>query len=82
MDRKLPGTFQQLMNEFPEVAAAHERMAEAVDKIGTLDQKTCALIKIGISVGAGLESALRSHVRRALDAGRRGKKFSKRFFKG
>ena len=67
--RKLPGTFQQLIDAFPELAAAHEQMAQAVERTGPLDRKTCSLIKIGISVGAGLESALRSHVRRALEAG-------------
>lgn len=67
--RKLPGTFQQLIDAFPELADAHEQMAQAVERTGPLDRKTCSLIKIGISVGAGLESALRSHVRRALEAG-------------
>ena len=36
---------------------------------GPLDAKTLALIKIGICIGAGLESALRSHVRRAMQHG-------------
>jgi 4-carboxymuconolactone decarboxylase len=40
-----------------------------VEAAGPLDAKTLALIKIGICVGAGLESALRSHVRRAMQHG-------------
>lgn len=66
---KLPGTYRQLHETFPEITEAHDQMALAVERSGPLDAKTCALIKIGVSVGAGLESALRSHVRRALQAG-------------
>lgn len=67
--RKLPGTYQQIVDRFPDLAAAHDQMSEAVDRIGALDTKTAALVKIGISLGAGLESAVRSHVRRAKEAG-------------
>ncbi len=66
---QIPGTYRQLMEAFPEITAAHDQMASAVEHAGPLDNKTCALIKIGVSVGAGLESALRSHVRRAKQAG-------------
>ena len=68
-DSSLPSVYQRIVNEYPAVAAAHDQMAEAVDGMGPLDAKTCSLIKIGISVGAGLESAVRSHVRRATQAG-------------
>ncbi|QDT65118.1 carboxymuconolactone decarboxylase family protein [Calycomorphotria hydatis] len=66
---KLPKTFREFSARFPELANAHQTTAEYVDKISDLDTKTCALVKIGISLGAGLESALRSHVRRAKQAG-------------
>ena len=62
---KLPKTFQQFTERFPELAAAHQQIGQTVDQIGPLDDKTRCLIKIGICVGGGLESALRSHVRRA-----------------
>ncbi|MGN6369691.1 MAG: carboxymuconolactone decarboxylase family protein [Phycisphaerae bacterium] len=66
---KLPGTFKEFVRRFPELGAAHEKVAKAVEGMGPLDAKGCALVKIGICVGAGLESALRSHVRRAMQAG-------------
>ncbi len=69
MAQPLPNVYQRIVAEYPEVAAAHDAMAEAVEGVGPLDKKICALVKIGISVGAGLESAVRSHVRRATDAG-------------
>ncbi len=66
---KLPGTYLRFIEKFPELGQAHESVAKAVDEAGPLDRKTCELIKIGLSVGAGLESAVRSHVRRAMQHG-------------
>ncbi len=66
---ELPGTYRKLMELYPDITTAHDQMANAVENSGPLDAKTCALIKIGVSVGAGLESALRSHVRRAKQSG-------------
>ena len=66
---KLPGTFLQFSARFPGLAAAHDAMTDAALAAGPLDAKTCSLVKIGVSLGAGLESAVRSHVRRACEAG-------------
>ncbi|MEQ9617102.1 MAG: carboxymuconolactone decarboxylase family protein [Phycisphaerales bacterium] len=68
-ESKLPGTYLRFAARFPELAASHERVARAVDAEGHLDEVTRELIKIGICLGAGLESAMRSHVRRASQAG-------------
>lgn len=68
-DPKLPGTYLRFIAKFPELGEAHEAVAKAVDVAGPLDRKTCELIKIGLSAGAGLESAVRSHVRRAMQHG-------------
>lgn len=68
-NEKLPATFRNFVQKFPELGRAHEQIASAAEKAGPLDRKTCHLIKIGLSVGAGLESATRSHVRRAMEAG-------------
>ncbi len=65
----LPGTYRDFVGKFPELGRAHELVARAADKAGPLDAKTLALIKIGVCLGAGLESALRSHVRRAMQHG-------------
>jgi alkylhydroperoxidase/carboxymuconolactone decarboxylase family protein YurZ len=66
---KVPQTYKDFITKFPELGAAHERVAKAVEKAGPLDAKTCHLIKMGISIGAGLDSAFRSHVRRAMQQG-------------
>ncbi len=68
-DHNLPSTFRRFATQFPGVVACHENMAKAVDAAGPLDAKTRALIKIGICVGAEMESALRSHVQSARQAG-------------
>jgi 4-carboxymuconolactone decarboxylase len=65
----LPATFKAFIQKFPVLGDAHEKVAKAVDALGPLDRKTCELIKVGICIGAGLESALRSHVRRATQHG-------------
>lgn len=68
-ESKVPGTYKQFIKKYPELGKSHERIATAVEAAGPLDVKTLSLIKIGICVGAGLESALRSHVRRAIQNG-------------
>jgi len=64
-----PKTFRDFVARFPVLGEAHQRVGREVESLGPLDSKQCALIKIGISLGAGLESAVRSHVRRATGAG-------------
>lgn len=65
----LPETYKEFAERFPAIVEAHERTAKAVDAAGPLDRKTSELIKLGISIGAGLETAVRSHTRRALEHG-------------
>lgn len=65
----IPKRFQKFTADYPEVAQAYETLGDAVHAAGPLDDKTRALIKLGISVGARLEGAVHSHVRKALKAG-------------
>lgn len=64
-----PDAYQDFIARFPELGEAHERIARAASAAGPLDAKTRSLVKIGICLGAGLESAIKSHVRRALENG-------------
>ena len=66
---KPPRTYLKFKERHPTLTEAHETVAQAVEAAGPLDRKTCELIKIGLSIGAALESATRSHVRRALEHG-------------
>ncbi len=65
----LPQTFTRFTEKFPELRRAHEEIAKFADQAGPLDRRQCELIKMGICMGAGLESAFRSHVRRAREHG-------------
>jgi alkylhydroperoxidase/carboxymuconolactone decarboxylase family protein YurZ len=67
--KSLPETFRRFGERFPAVAEAHEAVAREVDGLGPLDRKTCQLIKIRIAAAAGLETATRSHARRAIEQG-------------
>ena len=66
---KLPGVFKQFTAKYPALGEAHQQIGKAVQSAGPLDRKTTELIKIGISIGAGLETATRSHVRQAMQHG-------------
>jgi len=67
--RDIPKRFVQFTNEYPEIARAYEQLGAACHLAGPLPKKERALIKLGISVGAWLEGAVHSHVRKALEAG-------------
>lgn len=68
-NEKLPRTYEVFIERFPGIHEAHETIGATLDAAGPLDTRAIALVKLGICVGAGLESAVRSHVRRALKAG-------------
>lgn len=65
----LPETFKKFAARFPELTSAHEKMGKSISVAGSLSKREQTLVKIGLCVGAGMESALRSHVRRALQGG-------------
>jgi len=67
--RPPPKTYQRFKQEFPAVVEAYERLGEACHWHGPLEPKMRELIKIGITIGAGLETGTRAHTRLALDAG-------------
>lgn len=67
--KDLPTTFRHFTERYPEVVRAHSSMGKALDELGPLDRKTLELVKLGVCVGASLESATKSHARRALQEG-------------
>ena len=66
---RIPKRYTNFMETYPEVGEAYKALGEAALKAGPLDEKTRELIKLGISVGARMESAVKSHFRRAREAG-------------
>jgi alkylhydroperoxidase/carboxymuconolactone decarboxylase family protein YurZ len=65
----LPDVFQHFEHAFPDVHAAHEKLAKACYEAGPLDRRDARLVKLGIAIAAQAEGAVRSHVRRALEEG-------------
>ena len=66
---KIPKRFKKFTKDFPKVAKAYEKLGDEVHAAGPLNERTRALVKLGISVGARLEGAVHSHVRKALEIG-------------
>ena len=66
---KLPGKFKDFVRRYPELGEAHQRVGQAAESYGPMDRKTIELVKVGLCIGAGLETATRSHVRQAMQHG-------------
>jgi alkylhydroperoxidase/carboxymuconolactone decarboxylase family protein YurZ len=66
---KLPEPFRRFKRQHPAVVGAYEALGEASASAGPLDAKARELVKLGLAMGARLEGAVHSHVRRALEAG-------------
>jgi alkylhydroperoxidase/carboxymuconolactone decarboxylase family protein YurZ len=65
----LPKAYQQMRRDQPELVRTYEALGEACRKAGPLDAKSTALAKLAIALGAGLEGASHSAVRKALGTG-------------
>jgi alkylhydroperoxidase/carboxymuconolactone decarboxylase family protein YurZ len=68
-DETLPPIVEAFAREHPEVWEAYNQLGRAASQAGPLEPKTERLVKLAIAVGAGLEGAVHSHVRRGLKAG-------------
>jgi alkylhydroperoxidase/carboxymuconolactone decarboxylase family protein YurZ len=65
----IPGAYKRMKQRHPDLVAAYEALGEACKRAGPLDAKTASLVKLAVSLGAGLEGASHSHARKALEAG-------------
>ena len=65
----LPEVYQQFSARFPAVKKAFDAVGAAEHEAGPLGEKERRLVKLGISVGAESEGAVRSHVRKLLGVG-------------
>ena len=65
----IPKPYKQMHEAYPDFMEAYESFGQAARLAGPLSEREIALVKLAISVGAGLEGASHSHCRKALDAG-------------
>jgi 4-carboxymuconolactone decarboxylase len=69
VSRKTPTHYSKFLKQFPEVAKHYTGLSNAVKKVGPLNAKTRALVKLGIAIGLKHEGAVHSHTRKSLEAG-------------
>ena len=65
----LPEIFKKFIKSHSEITEAHQRVGDLCSKAGPIDIKTQHLIQMGVAIGAGSKGGVRSHARRALEAG-------------
>jgi 4-carboxymuconolactone decarboxylase len=66
---ELPRTYQHFQVEYGELWQAYDRLGATAAEAGPLEVKVRELIKLGMAAANQSESAVRSHVHRALEAG-------------
>ena len=67
--QKIPKPYRRMHQEHPGYMAAYESLGREARRAGPLDDRTVSLVKLAISIGAGLEGAAHSHCRKAMQAG-------------
>jgi alkylhydroperoxidase/carboxymuconolactone decarboxylase family protein YurZ len=65
----LPKPVEEFRKSYPEVWKAFEQLGQQCHQAGPLDEKSRRLVKLALSVGAGLEGGTHSAVRNALKTG-------------
>ena len=61
----IPKRYMQMHQDYPELMQAYESFGETARKAGPLSDREVSLVKLAISIGAGLEGAAHSHCRKA-----------------
>ena len=65
----IPKPYKKMHQDYPELMQAYENFGQATRQAGPLSDREVSLVKLAISIGAGLEGAAHSHSRKALEAG-------------
>ncbi|MEM1068126.1 MAG: carboxymuconolactone decarboxylase family protein [Planctomycetota bacterium] len=65
----IPGSYRRMHETDPTFMQAYESFGQAAREAGPLSDREVSLVKLAISIGAGLEGAAHSHCRKALESG-------------
>jgi alkylhydroperoxidase/carboxymuconolactone decarboxylase family protein YurZ len=65
----LPKHFVTFTKDYPDLAKAHEAFGKECHAAGPLNEKTRALVKLGIAIGSRQEGAVHAQVRKAVEVG-------------
>lgn len=66
---EFPPSLQIFIKRYPEIWGNYEKLGVACNDAGPLPEKCLLLIKIAINGAQGLETPLKTHVRKALKTG-------------
>jgi|SRR5579859_112803 len=69
MEKALPKPVDQFRKQYSKVWQAFNELGDRCHEAGPLDEKSRRLVKLALSIGAGLEGATHSAVRNARRAG-------------
>jgi 4-carboxymuconolactone decarboxylase len=69
MARQIPKPIEDLWKRYPTVWRAFNELGSRCHEAGPLDEKSRRLVKLALSIGAGLEGATHSAVRNAHSVG-------------
>jgi 4-carboxymuconolactone decarboxylase len=69
MARQIPKPIEDLWKRYPTVWKAFNELGSRCHEAGPLDEKSRRLVKLALSIGAGLEGATHSAVRNAHSVG-------------
>tara|TARA_R110002049_G_scaffold50370_2_gene142986 strand:+ start:53160 stop:53474 length:315 start_codon:yes stop_codon:yes gene_type:complete len=65
----IPKPYKKMHQDHPELMQAYESFGKQAREAGPLSDREVSLVKLAISIGAGLEGAAHSHCRKAIEAG-------------
>src|SRR6516165_10621290 len=68
-NKGLPNAVVEFRTQYPKIWKTFNELGDLSHEAGPLDAKTRSLIKLALSIGAGLEGATHSAVRKARSAG-------------
>ena len=64
-----PEPYASIRNRYSDLVKAYDALGDSAYGAGPLEPKEQRLVKLALAIGAGLEGAVHSHARRALEAG-------------
>jgi len=65
----VPKTYQKFANKHGQILGAYDALNAKVKALNALSPEEMALVKLAISVGAGMDGAMASQTRKAIKAG-------------
>ena len=66
---RLPKPYEDFRRKYPDIWRAYDQLGALIQDTGPLSKKDRELSKLALAIGAGMEGAVHSHTRRALEAG-------------